>query len=70
MLISSNIQNVLTFVEVDKLVISLQKYEKIFNYGANWPYFLLNDGRNARLVAEMIRRPDITSERRILRINN
>lgn len=32
MLISSNIQNVLTFVEVDKLVISLQKYKKIFNY--------------------------------------
>jgi hypothetical protein len=32
MLISSNIQNVLTFEEVDKLVISLQKYEKIFNY--------------------------------------
>lgn len=32
MLISSNIQNVLTFVEVDKLVISLQKYEKLFNY--------------------------------------
>lgn len=32
MLISSNIQNVLTFLEVDKLVISLQKYKKIFNY--------------------------------------
>lgn len=32
MLISSNIQNVLTFLEVDKLVISLQKYKKILNY--------------------------------------
>lgn len=32
MLISSNIQNVLTFEEVDKPVDTLQKYKKIFNY--------------------------------------